>query len=134
MIDMWYSPAAIRFTKGEMVFLIKNKEILARGEYPPDPKSSGYTDPPIGVKVKPKRAFFETPIVLHAELTWRLKKTKKHGKTLRDEVRDGYSFREMSNEARTTLIYISGWRRRKQSYVDWKRDVRRRDRNREKRG
>lgn len=121
-METWFAPSEINFSREQMIFLILNLKLLAHGTYPPDPKGSGYIDPPVNTKRKKKRAPFETPAQLYAELTFRLQQTGLSGKLLVAEVGAGYTFEELSRESRTALNYISGWARRKQSYSQWKAD------------
>ena len=123
-VDLWYSPAEIRFTREQMIFLILSMDLLSQGAYPPDSKGTGYTDPAILSKAKSHKAPFETPIQFHAELKSRLDKTGTDGKLLVAEVRAEYTFGELSREASTALDYISGWRRRKMDYTSWKKQGR----------
>ncbi|KKN74692.1 hypothetical protein LCGC14_0387340 [marine sediment metagenome] len=75
MIDKdWHSPNSIRFTKPQVRWLIPRLQQLRNGEYPPDPRESGYTDQGIQGRQFRAGAAFETPAGIAAELDVRIQR------------------------------------------------------------
>ncbi len=110
-----------------MIWLIFHLDLLQEGQWPPDPKGSGYIDAPIGKKSGKHKAYFETPCQFAAEVGSRLKTTGEAGEALVDEIIGGIpDYEGLSRPAKRALNYISGWRRRDQSYPEWKADRKRR--------
>lgn len=116
MLDEWYSPKEITFTRDQVLWILRHLEMMREGNYPPEP-SSGYTEP-LGKKRTRRGAYFETPCVIVAEVDWRLERTGIDGKLLLAEVKAEYTY--FSQEAWTALNYISGWKRKKTPYSQWK--------------
>lgn len=70
----WFSPHSIRFTKPQVRYLIPLLPQLRVGEYPRDPKESGYTDQGIQGRQFRAGAAFETPAGIAAECDLRISK------------------------------------------------------------
>ena len=71
-LDEWYSPSNLKFSRAEMLFLLKHLAGLRKGEYPPNPVGSSYTALPIAqVRVK-RGGYFEGAIGIAAEIDIRL--------------------------------------------------------------
>lgn len=68
MTKDWYSPNRLRFTRSQILWLIKHLPTLRQHQYPPDPRETGYIDPGTIVKRGKPRAPFETAALLLAEL------------------------------------------------------------------
>ena len=68
----WVAPKDLKFSKSEMLFLLKHLAGLRKGEYPPNPVGSSYTTLP-QCKVRVKRGgYFEGAIGIAAEIDIRL--------------------------------------------------------------
>ena len=114
----WFSPSEIRFTREEMIWLITWLTLLQEGRWPPEHKETGYTG---HQGSRGHRAPFETPVQFAAEVDTRLKTTGEAGEALVDEIQSGIvDYEGLSRPARRVLNYISGWRRRRQTYSQWK--------------
>ena len=116
----FYSPGAIRYTREEMIWGIIHLQELGNGHWPRDPKETGYTEGS-WQKNPSKHAPFERAVDFHSEITYRLKTTGEAGEALVDEVQSGITYYEgLSRPAKRALNYISGWRRRRQSYPEFR--------------
>lgn len=115
-----------------MLFLIKNLPQLKEGYWPANPAESGYVDLPLARKGKARshRAYFETPAEYAAEIETRLEKAGIDGLILeaiecwdKSAASMASYFRmpewSIRKRAKNALRYISGWRRRKQSYKEF---------------
>jgi len=135
--DAWFSPKAITFNREQILWLISVLPILRGGEYPPEPiDSSGYTDAPLGKKGKLRKAYFETPTGLAAEVDIRIEKAGIDGGLL--EAVYGAEFQDKASimrhwanilraEAKTidqccrrALAYITGWQRKPCNYSEFR--------------
>ena len=114
----WYSPGEIRFQREEMIWLISWLDLLSEGNWPPEGKDTGYTG---YQKSKVHKAPFETPAGYAAEVKSRLKTMGEAGEALVDEIQGGImDYEGLCGPAQRALNYISGWRRRKETYSQWK--------------
>ena len=114
----WYSPGKIRFQREEMIWLISWIDLLSEGVWPPEGKDTGYTG---YQKSQSHKAPFETPVLFAAEVHVRLKTTGEAGEALVDEVQGGIkNYEGLCGPAQRALNYISGYRRRKETYSQWK--------------
>ena len=114
----WYSPGEIRYTRGQMLWGILHLSLLEIGDWPPDHKVTGYTGSQGSRNTKTK---FLPAALFYAEITERLKTTGEAGEALVDEVQSGITeYEGLSRPAKRALNYVSGWRRRKQTYSQWK--------------
>ncbi len=83
-------------------------------------KESGYTEaPPTQHSVSP-HAPYEAVKRETGEIIKRLERTGKDGRLLVLGVHSGQSIKELSTDARWALGYVSGWRRKRQSYSRWR--------------
>ena len=113
----------VRFCRAEVLFIIENLWEIRDGSWPKQDRETGYTD--AGVRGQPRQsAPFEKSAQIAAEVDLRLSRCGIEGKLLEYEVQDG---RELSETSYQVLNYVSGWRRKRQSYNQWKAD-----RNRQK--
>ena len=116
MLEAWYSPREIFFTREQMLWLLEHLPELETGNWPVNPQGSGYVDLPLK-KSGRQQAYFETPCQFAAEVSWRLDKTGEDGKILYWQVQSGVTEYELlEHEAKEALNYMSGWRRRQTSY------------------
>ncbi len=126
MIEEWFAPADINFSRENMMWLIRHKDELLEGDWPANPWGSSYTDIP-SIKGGSNEARFVRPCQFAAEVEVRLKQTGLEGRLLRAELNGGWHdvpYEQLSKESRDALNYISGWRRRKQSYREFKKQRR----------
>ena len=132
----WYPRRNIVYCRYQMLWLIGNflnvdgdDIILERDTWPSEGRETGYTDAPRTQKLNVSHAAYEFTLQEVGELHHRLEKTGKDGRLLILEmhVRLAYdtSPRNLSREARAALGYISGWRRKRQSFTQWKAEKRR---------
>ena len=113
---IWYSPNEIVFRREQIIFLIEHWELLCQGIYPPEP-SSNYIEVSTISIVRPNWKSAEN---IHAEISKRLETTKDSGETLIWEVTHGMTdYLNLSPVARKALNYITGWKRRKQTFPGW---------------
>lgn len=70
----WFDPRYIKFVPEHVIFLLIHLEMLRSGRYPPDPRTSGYTDIPIARTggQRNRHAYFTLPATLAAEIDSRL--------------------------------------------------------------
>ena len=118
MSELWFHPRDIIFTREQCLWILSwflSEEI---GDWPPEPKGSGYVDAQSGKRSRGCHAPFEAPCQITAEISLRLERTGKDGKILIREVQAGYTL--FSDEAWTALNYISGWKRRRTGYSDFR--------------
>lgn len=114
----WYSPGEIRYTRDEMIFGIIHLGLLKEGIWPPEHKETGYTG---SHGSRGHRAPFENPSGFAGEINARFKTTGEAGEALVDEIQGGIiDYADLSRPAKRALNYISGWRRRKQTYSQFK--------------
>jgi hypothetical protein len=110
----------IRFCRVQVLWLIEYIDILRDGNYPKQPKETGYVDSIIQRRPSQEAGFVNAALVA-AELDARLQATKKDGETLEHEVRvlgvDVYEL--LSPAARNALGYCSGWKRKRLKYSAW---------------
>jgi len=124
----WYSPREIKFTRQQVLWLIRNLPALREGSWPAE--ASSYTDIPIGKRSGKNKAYFETPAEYAAEVESRLERAGIDGLIL--EAIECWDKSEQSmasylrlpaevirSRANMALGYISGWRR-KVSYRDFR--------------
>ena len=116
-MDYWYSPVSIRYTREQVLFILENKEILKEGLWPPEPRETGYTDE--GNHPVSCHAPFETACMIIAEVEARLKSCGDAGEALEDEALCIELVDYLSRPARRALNYVSGFRRRRQTYSRW---------------
>jgi len=92
---------------------------------------SSYEDVGMVQTSQSRHAPFESPRMFAAEIRDRLRTTREAGEALVDEVPQalklsgiwgGDSYEYLSRPARRALNYISGVKRRRQTYSQWKRD------------
>ena len=120
MKDDWYSPKEIKFTRRQVLFLIKNLPTLQLGVWPTD--FSHYIDQPIGKRTGKKRGYFETPVEYAAEIMIRLERAGLDGLIL--EAIDCWEksvasmaayFRlqewTIAKRRKQGLAFVSGWKR-----------------------
>ena len=119
----WFKPGEIYFTKEQCIFIIVELVIGKIDTWPTNPAGSGYTDAQWSKKSKRRPgAYFETACQIRAEVEVRLRRTNTDGKLLVAEIRAGETY--LSEESKSALNYVSGWRRRRMPYLSWLRQRR----------
>lgn len=128
----WYAPRDIFFSPEQVFWLIENRGILGEGTWPPECIETGYSGQ--NGKTAGHSAPFETPVIHHAEvearmdmvteLETRLTAASIDGKLLVAEIDAGKALSELSYESRTVLNYISGWKRKRMYFSDWRKKYR----------
>lgn len=108
----YYQVSEIKFCSNQVIWLITHLGMLKVGNYPPDPRGTGYTDPGILVRRGKPRAYYETPCLLAAEVEWRLDQAGQDGKQLVEEILEQEVFKDFSWRAKRALAYISGFNRK----------------------
>lgn len=117
----WYSPREIRFTRRQVLWLIRNLETLRGGHWPPE--ASSYIDIPIGKRAISKKAGFVTPVEYAAEIDTRLERAGIDGLILealecwdKSEVSMAAYFKSqewvIARRRRRALAFVAGWRRK----------------------
>ena len=132
MIEVFYKPSEIYFSREQVCWLIENRGMLLEGKWPPEHVETGYTGQ--NSKSRGHSAPFETPLVhiaevtdrldIRVELECRLTAARVDGKLLIAEIDAGKAIPELSYEARTVLSYISGWKRKKMDYSSYRKQWR----------
>jgi len=126
--EKWYSYAAIRFTRQQVIFVLENIYTIREGIWPPNPKGSGYVDTTVVNRPQyTKGAGFEKPCEVGAEVWVRLQSCGFDGKLLESVHTWGYSHEALGKSygldeadvvvrVETALRYCSGWARKQVSY------------------
>jgi hypothetical protein len=133
----WYSPSSVTsFKRQQVIWLISILNILQLGEFPPNPKESGYDESGIGHRQVSAKAKFTIAAEIYTELTLRIEKCGEDGLWLEQSYGDGAEYKIMREEhiAKTmhvdinevdrrvnqALVYVSGKRMKQKTYKDWK--------------
>lgn len=119
-MDEWWNYNEIRFTREQILWLLKYADLLREGKWIPE--SMGHFDFQIGKRRVKTEASFVKPALIIAEIDFRLARAGEDGQTLQEEIESGlddYDF--LSTVAKSALNYIKGWRRRR-PYSQWKAD------------
>ena len=123
MAKDFYAPREIRFTRAQVLWLIKNLSTLRSGYWPTE--ASSYIDLPLRKKTSKSGAYFTTPVEYAAEIESRLERAGTSGLILL--LKEGCE--DMTIASLSTYFRVSEWvihRRRRQAlaYVaGWKRKV-----------
>ena len=117
----WYSYGEFSFRRCEVLWALHYAEEFRDGKWPCQNIISGYTDPGIRTQRVKKEPAFVKPAIVMAETDARLEKTGVDGKLLLAEVEAEYEL--FSDEAWMALNYVSGWKRKRQLYVDFKKQT-----------
>ncbi len=126
MLDEWYSPQSITFTKPQVYFILQNLELIRTGTWPLEGKETGYVGKP--GKSRNARAPFETPVLIASEVSIRLDACGLRGKLLLAQIQADVPLHYLDFEAKMALRYCSGWRRKRMTFVNWANSWRKRNR------
>lgn len=118
----WFHYGEIRFCPYQIMFIVENVEILGAGNWPDSPTGSSWTDPAVRTGYR-SEAHFTKPVEIVGEVNYRLKRTGVDGKLLREQVENGKAIDDLEPEARSALMYVKGWRRKKIGYKRWLREI-----------
>jgi len=115
----------IQFCIHQMVWLIKNAEVMRKGDWPAEP------DDNVGTQQFTDEATFTKAVLIIAEVDSRLEETGDAGKHLVDVLMAGVETYNLSQNPRDALYYISGWNRKRISFNKWRwqRDHRKEGKN-----
>jgi len=116
----WFHYGEIRFCPFQVLWIIEHSDILLSGDWPPNPEGSGYIDPKIKTGYA-SEGYYTKPVGILGEVNYRLKRAGVNGKLLRAEILAGL---DLSDESRSALMYVKGWRRKTISYQRWERQRR----------
>jgi hypothetical protein len=121
-----YNFSDFRFCSRQVYFIIEhflalNKDdfVLKEIEWQPDPAFSQDKSTYITKRVS-KEAKFCKPMEIVAEVEKRLIESGRRGQFLVTSIMGGLAMENLPGEAWLTLLYISGWRRRRVSFAQWK--------------
>ena len=115
----YYHYGLIRFCPFQCIWIIANSGILEGGDWPKDPDN---LDSNSGQRNLKAEARFTKPVLILAEVTYRLGRTGIQGKLLVAQIEAGWEFDDLDREARDALMYVKGFRRKKDNFVKWKKE------------
>ena len=126
----WYAPSEIRYWPEHIEWIITYLFLLEQGVWPPDPRVTGYTD--VHGPARGHSATFEIPVAIAAEVTYRMGQCGPDGKLARRCLADGWDAQELAelmhadqrsieSRVRRVVHYCSGIRRRRVTYIEFKR-------------
>ena len=115
----YYTPGMIFYCRPQMRWACSCLPLLDDCTWPPDPHSTAI-DP--AIKSKHVKIPSKVAQELAIEIDVRLETCKKDGKDLVDLLINNGPDVILTERADDVLNYISGWRRRRQSYGQWKAD------------
>jgi len=113
----FYSYNEVIFCPFQIIWLLTHRELLEKGEWPPEYKESEGSR-----KITPEGRFVKPAIVL-AELMTRIGKTGRCGELLITQIEDGRSFHTLSDGAREALMYCKGHKRKKVQFSWWRSQI-----------
>ena len=125
----WYHYGEIRWCPFQCIWIINNTATLRDGRWPQDPDR---IDNNAGQRSIKTEASFTRPILILAELESRLERTGIQGKLLVAQVEAGREFDYLDREAYDALLYIKGFRRKRMSFMTWKKQRKHRQNDNQK--
>lgn len=130
----WWPSMEITFRRSQVLWLIEHLPELREGRWPANPAGSGYVDLPMIKKGRTgrHRSYFEIPASIAAEVEVRLESCSMDGLILEALECWGKSEQSLAKHlaippwsirkrANNALRYISGWKRKEQSYKEFLR-------------
>ena len=114
----WYHYGEIRWCVYQVIWIIRNAATLRDGRWPQDPDR---VDDNSGQRSIKTEASYVKAILILAEVEERLRRTGICGKLLVAQVEAGREFDTLDYEAKSALLYIKGWRRKRMSFQAWKK-------------
>ena len=122
MAKVFYAPRDIKFTRPQVLWLIRNLPTLREGYWPKE--ESSYVDIPMGKKAGKSGAYFTKPIEYAAEIESRLERAGIDGLILEAIECWDKSVASLASYLRVAEWVIIRRRRRALNYiVGWKRRV-----------
>ncbi|MGA2669971.1 MAG: hypothetical protein ABSF21_00920 [Dehalococcoidia bacterium] len=112
----WFNYAEIRFCPYQVVWIISCATTLRAGRWPQDPDNSSDN---VGQRNIKTEASFTKPILILAEVEFRLRRTGIHGKLLVAQIEAGRGLETLDAEARDALMYVKGWRQKDMPFNAW---------------
>ena len=106
MMEEWYSYSKIRYTKDEVIWLLRHISLLRDGVWPSNPTDSGYTGSPQGKRFNPEGKFVKAAIMA-AELDWRIAQCKQDGYWLEQVYSSEDNLETMSRIAQAFQVDIN---------------------------
>jgi len=131
IMEEFYTYGEFHFTRGQVIWAIRNLDELSFGTWPTNPEGSNYTELP-GVKKQGGEASFVRACGIAAEIEGRLEKTGVDGKLLVAELNGAWRapmFEDLQWESQMALNYVSGWKPKKDIYSSYKAKRQWRERN-----
>ncbi len=135
MNEPYYKPSDIFFRQEQVIWLIPYLPLLRSGTYPRNPAETGYTEAPINKRQVRAKAGFVNAAEVAAELDWRIQQTGDDGLFLEmvySQPDDKYfvmqhiavalriDVNQVDKDIHTALAYITGWKRKTRSYIQWR--------------
>lgn len=131
MTEAWFSYGAIRYTIEQILFLLEHKGLLESGYWPPQHKDSGYIGSSKGRAYKTE-GYFVKPVIIIAELNFRITLTGLDGKLVIERYADGIDEMDLADQRKldywevvkrigTALNYCRGANRKRTNYRDYKK-------------
>lgn len=116
----WYDYGEIRWCPFQVMWILQHSNLFDAGKWPPQDNRVESIETR---QICTEADFVHTQIIL-GELNYRLKRTGTPGKLLKAQARAGDSLDYLEAEAWDALMYVKGWRRKSQSFSNWKKDKR----------
>ena len=122
--ENWVAPKDLKFSKAEILFLLKHLAGLRKGEYPPNPVGSSYTALPSG-QVRAKSGGYYEPVAgIAAEIDIRLDKCGLDGLLLEGSVTWELSDERLARATNMSVAEVNRRLNRALKYISSGRDVR----------
>ena len=113
----WYSYSEVRWCAQQTFWLLKYAETLRQGIWPIPEMIVPFGSRP---SISTEAAFTRACEVI-AELDKRLETTGWRGRLLQEECVNREKIMYLSDDARSALYYVSGWRRKDSPFLVWRR-------------
>jgi len=131
---VWATPKSIVFSFEQMEWLLKNLEELLVGRWPPKPPGVAIAQGP-----STHRAYFEVPCQMAAEVESRIDNAGVDGRlcvnyyTKDDSIKYlakcfRCSMQDIDERIESAMRYVSGWRRKRIGYQEWRAKIWRKQR------
>ena len=122
--ENWVAPKDLKFSRAEMLFLLKHLAGLRKGEYPPNPVGSSYTALP-SAQVRVRRGgYFEEVVGIAAEIDIRLGHCGLDGLLLEGSVTWELSDERLARATNMSVAEVNRRLNRALRYISSGRDVR----------
>ena len=122
--EEWVAPKDLKFSRAEILFLLKHLAGLRKGEYPPNPIGSSYTTlPQCNVRAR-SGAYFEKVVGIAAEIDIRLGQCGLDGLLLEGSVTWELSDERLARAINISIEEVHKRLKRALKYISSGRDVR----------